>query len=575
MKRYAAAIPALFAAVILSAQNLNPTVEVTNVYSSSAKDIGKPVQEMAVPDSVTTFNLKLDYSVFDSPYKGAYEFTPYSTADGPAVKDLDRQQFYLRAGIGYSLHPEFEAVWSPEFKYGVRLDAFARHQSFFGNYRGLKGVTINDGKRDVTRMIWDKSLSFGYDALTDVGAKASWAWKKGEVTATAAYTNLSGKDYMITRSLNGARIGATVRSIGTEKVRYAASVLWRYGSDWGRFNEETNHYHVVENRLDIKGDVAFPLSLGELYTKVDFSLESLKQGLNETGMILSATPGYRFAKGNWFFDLGVKVDGFVGDRERFKVQHVYPAVYVSYNIPSIDMTVYASATGGSRLNAYGDVVAATHVFNMNHYVVAGSRLLDNSVDRVRAMLGLRGNISHRFHYHLRGGYALVGNGLLDAMVLEDPLGNPFAGPMPATGYASFHVAFADMDCNWISDHVKADAHFKIDGAFPLKSHGGSGTAPFFLPALLTGSVKGGYIWNKVLTVGASVDFSTSRKSPFAADHWYKIPGYADLGIFAEYQINKLIGVWLKGGNLLHSTNQAIPLYTASGIYFTAGIVLTF
>ncbi len=574
MKRFPIAAAALLTTAALSAQNLNPTVEVTNVYSSSAKDIGKPVQEMAVPDSVTTFNLKLDYSVFDSPYKGAYEFTPYSTADGPAARPVDRKQFYLRAGIGYSLHPEFEAVWSPEFKHGVRLDAFARHQSFFGNYRGLKGVTLNDGKRDVTRMIWDKTLSFGYDALTDVGAKASWAWKKGEVTATAAYTNLSGKDYMITRSLNGARIGATVRSIGTEKVRYAVSALWRYGSDWGRFNEETDHYHVVENRFDLRGDVAFPLSLGEIYTKVDFSLESLKKSIDESGMILAATPGYRFSKGDWFFDLGVRVDGFVGERERYKLQHVYPAVFVSYNISSIDMTVYASATGGSRLNAYGDIVSATHVFSPNRYIIPGGRLLDNSVERIRATVGLRGNVSHRFYYDIRGGYALIGNGRLDAMVLEDPLGNPFAGPMPATGYASFHLAFADLDFGWISDHVKADAHLKLDGAFPLKSHG-TGTAPFFLPALLSGSVKGGYIWNKALTVGLSVDFSTSRRSPFAADHWYKIPGYADLGVFGEYQINRLVGVWLKGGNLLHSTNQALPLYTASGIYFTAGVVLTF
>ena len=99
--------------------------------------------------------------------------------------------------------------------------------------------------------------------------------------------------------------------------------------------------------------------------------------------------------------------------------------------------------------------------------------------------------------------------------------------------------------------------------------------PLFAPAVLTGSVKGGYIWNKVLTVGLSVDFSTRRTARFAEDHWYRIPGYADLGVFGEYQINKLLGVWLKGGNLLHSTNQAIPLYTCGGIYFTAGVVLTF
>ena len=70
---------ALAAAVTALAygQNLNPTVEVTNAYQGGASSIAKPAQQMAVPDSVTRFNLDFDYSVFEKPYRGAYEFTPY------------------------------------------------------------------------------------------------------------------------------------------------------------------------------------------------------------------------------------------------------------------------------------------------------------------------------------------------------------------------------------------------------------------------------------------------------------------------------------------------------------------
>ena len=53
---------AILAAVsaLASGQNLNPTVEVTNAYEGGASSIVKPVQVMAVPDTVMQFNLDFD-----------------------------------------------------------------------------------------------------------------------------------------------------------------------------------------------------------------------------------------------------------------------------------------------------------------------------------------------------------------------------------------------------------------------------------------------------------------------------------------------------------------------------------
>ena len=62
----------------LSAQNLNPTVSVTREYQGKLMEVSKPSVKMAVPDSLTEFNLKFDYSVFENPYKGSYEFKPYN-----------------------------------------------------------------------------------------------------------------------------------------------------------------------------------------------------------------------------------------------------------------------------------------------------------------------------------------------------------------------------------------------------------------------------------------------------------------------------------------------------------------
>ena len=72
------ALIAPFAVHTASAQNLDPTVEVNRSYEGKLMEVHKPMLEMAVPDSVLRFDLDFDYEVFDNPYKGAYEFKPYT-----------------------------------------------------------------------------------------------------------------------------------------------------------------------------------------------------------------------------------------------------------------------------------------------------------------------------------------------------------------------------------------------------------------------------------------------------------------------------------------------------------------
>ena len=53
----------------------------------------------------------------------------------------------------------------------------------------------------------------------------------------------------------------------------------------------------------------------------------------------------------------------------------------------------------------------------------------------------------------------------------------------------------------------------------------------------------------------------------------KVPAFADLGISLEYAFTRKFSLWIKGGNMLDMTIQYTPLYSESGIYFTAGICL--
>jgi hypothetical protein len=92
----------LFAGIsaLASAQNLDPTVVVSRDYEGKLMEVHKPRIEMAVPDSVLRFDLDFDYSVSDSPYKGAYDFTPYVLDMRPAASVRETNNLYLNAGAG-------------------------------------------------------------------------------------------------------------------------------------------------------------------------------------------------------------------------------------------------------------------------------------------------------------------------------------------------------------------------------------------------------------------------------------------------------------------------------------------
>ena len=90
-----AAAGSVLACVSAGAQNLNPTVSVTKAYEGSLMEVHKPAQEMFVPDSLKRFDLDFDYSVFENPYKGSYDFSPY-------LLEMNRRRLRLPDGSSIS-----------------------------------------------------------------------------------------------------------------------------------------------------------------------------------------------------------------------------------------------------------------------------------------------------------------------------------------------------------------------------------------------------------------------------------------------------------------------------------------
>ncbi len=158
----------------LSAQNLNPTVSVSREYQGKLMEVSKPAVKMAVPDSLTEFNLKFDYSVFENPYKGSY----------------------LKAGAGWRLRPELDLVWEPSVGKRFRMDVYASHHSFIGNYDRISYDANTLGKSGET---WK-----GYDMDTRAGVRGRADLKRADLDFNLGYLGLHTRDMQASNGYNAA-----------------------------------------------------------------------------------------------------------------------------------------------------------------------------------------------------------------------------------------------------------------------------------------------------------------------------------------------------------------------------------
>ena len=206
------------------------------------------------------------------------------------------------------------------------------------------------------------------------------------------------------------------------------------------------------------------------------------------------------------------------------------------------------------------------------------------------MIGARGNIASRFRYDLQGGYARWTYAPVEGMVsylVSYPAPGSDSGTLqpaetverqvlrPSLVEKGFNLLFVDLDYGWKSESVT------VDGKLSYR-HTNISDSGAFAPAAFTGYIRPAYNYGERMKGGLDVAWSTGRKASFTTKsetgevtNVYRVPGWVDLGVFAEYRFTHRFGFWAKGGNLLNQVVQRTPLHAEAGMYFTAGIVLNF
>jgi hypothetical protein len=563
LKRYTIAFLALLAGVSTWAQNMDPTVTVTRQYQGKLIEVGKPDLTMTVPDSLTRFDLKIDYSVFDNPYKGAYEFNPYLMEIRPQSEAFYGNEFFLRAGAGYALYPTLDLAWTPKTKKTFKMSIFASHDSYFGHYRTItaqKQATTAQGSNPyiLTYKKGDAKWK-GYDMLSRAGVNIRSDWKKGIFAATAMYYGIHTRDNILAnndslqRGYNAADVNLRLTSKKEHRTQFFYDVAMGY-----RFAAETPAGAFYHN-------LALDLTMGKNFNSKSAFYVDLRgdSEISDTAFssvsTVSLVPKYVYNYGRWNIEAGLNLSLPYQTIDNKFGQIAYPAIDLNFEMVKKYLNVYLEAKGGTEVASYASMLQGNHHFS-SLYSFANSSITGISMERVGAKFGFEGNFAQRFFYDLSAGY---NNYLSLPVYTVFGLAGTQSVMTPGIVYSAAAGLRADAKMGWKSERVDVEAYFAFSN---LKVE-----APAFAPSQFKAGVDAKYNWNKRIYAGVFCDYaSASKYSDFAI-----LPYYVDLGLMGEYKLNRKFSLWLEAGNLMNMTIQKTPLYAESGINFTVGICLNF
>ncbi len=582
----------LLAAPHLGAQNLNPTVEVTNLYQAGAADIHKPQLEMAVPDSLLRFDLDFDYTVFDNPYRGAYQFRPYMTDMQPAKDAWRGRTFFLKAGAGYTLHPEASFVYSPDLPGRLQMSVYGDHRSYFGKY--ISVGTLSDGPTfaagggnytlgDTGAAPWsghDMSNRFGLEGRMNLGTAL--------LQAGACYDGFSFGAQDRDRNVHSGEVTLRVTrgALSPSDFHYEAGFRGRMLQDRMSVSDAA----LSERFFTVDGTVGPELSSGDrVLVGFELSTYAWRRLYEDNAGHIGIAPRYELERDGLHASLGIRLNAVLPGEQAFgrRTFLLTPDVHVSYDILNKHIRLFSYLTGGCRMNTWSSLSEAAHpIFP----VIQETALLPLSFfpdlqatfTKIDAGIGAAGHITPDILFSLRGGFASREGQPFFATFYQAKSGSGLYGDgVPQYCFEDCRTWYADLDASWESERFSVDGGLRlkktdfVDLADPVAAY----NLVRFEDPLLTGNLRFKYHVNSRLYAGVRLEFSTSRQGfcPEAASstiHRVRIPGWVDPGIVGGYRLNGRLGFWLESGNLLGQTIQRVPLYAEKGPWFTAGITLT-
>ena len=529
--RLIAASALVFAFSLAKAQNYDPTVEVTKDFVSEMADAQKLELKPTIPDSLTRFNLNFDYEVFNKPYKGSYNFTPYNVMLIPDDAGLKRPYLYLNAGAGYGLHPVLTAVVSPRLGRRFTLDLYQDLTGYSGAYERYSG----------------------YDLTETAGIRGSLRQDSFDFLFDLHYNGIAVRDTVLTGGMFH-RFGGSVRLSSSDMA--ANWMSYDVMASYNVSRELAGPSPLTENEFLLYGTLAPSLQYENLQFLLGFNTgyRGYFGAMDAALYSIDTNPVFRFDVWKLHFSVGA-ILSYLSSADSYAM-HIYPDVRMDLRLFNDRLDVFAGVKGGDRLNSYSSLKAENHHFTLANALGGQDDVLSCTRELYNAYLGLGGSVGSVFQYDIRAGHSKIAD---DTLLGADALGN-------AT------LVLGDYSLNYLDATTTVKTvPVEFNMGMHLRSADIDSAKAFSLP-LLSSDASLVWNWHRRLFVGAEFEMLSSRSmDTYTLDAFYR------LGLSFEMKLCRWMSLWLKGDNLLNQRIERIPGVVetglGNGLWLSAGIRL--
>ena len=529
--RLIAASALVFAFSLAKAQNYDPTVEVTKDFVSEMADAQKLELKPTIPDSLTRFNLNFDYEVFNKPYKGSYNFTPYNVMLIPDDAGLKRPYLYLNAGAGYGLHPVLTAVVSPRLGRRFTLDLYQDLTGYSGAYERYSG----------------------YDLTETAGIRGSLRQDSFDFLFDLHYNGIAVRDTVLTGGMFH-RFGGSVRLSSSDMA--ANWMSYDVMASYNVSRELAGPSPLTENEFLLYGTLAPSLQYENLQFLLGFNTgyRGYFGAMDAALYSIETNPVFRFDVWKLHFSVGA-ILSYLSSADSYAM-HIYPDVRMDLRLFNDRLDVFAGVKGGDRLNSYSSLKAENHHFTLANALGGQDDVLSCTRELYNAYLGLGGSVGSVFQYDIRAGHSKIAD---DTLLGADALGN-------AT------LVLGDYSLNYLDATTTVKTvPVEFNMGMHLRSADIDSAKAFSLP-LLSSDASLVWNWHRRLFVGAEFEMLSSRSmDTYTLDAFYR------LGLSFEMKLCRWMSLWLKGDNLLNQRIERIPGVVetglGNGLWLSAGIRL--
>ena len=529
---------ALLPCLQLQAQNINQSVEVTNDYVSRFSDFQKQGTSLQVPDSLYVFDYDFDYTVFETPYKGSYDFSPYRIQVTPMPRPYDGSRMLLRAGAGYTLHPVLDFAWQPVVEKDRSVSVFAGINGYGGNYHRNSAAL---------------PLTSGYDISTQLGVALLNIRPRVRLSGRLAYEGMFQGSGEVDGDQNFGLHSILAEGRVVSRDRAENHLSFDLGAKY-RHSGDASFLKGASGR-EVEDNVRVSLSAGPILQQkysilldADFQLNVMNMSLGtilaskQFATLASLRPHVDFLLGPVHLDAGVRMDysgSAVGDQFT-----LVPDVVARLSLLGAKMELFAAITGGQHINTLYEFR------QLNHFACMPMAAGSVSQEGLHLRAGLEGHLDSRLQYALEVGALSARN-------------TPLASfrDVCTTDYSAFYGrAFA----SWKTERTE------LDGTLSYTHIRRYVAVEAWTPAPLTADLRFRYNWRRRIYAGAFLEAASLRKWLGTAD-MADIAGYANLGLTGEWRFDSRWSVWAEAGNLLGMAVERMPGYIEKGPYLTVGL----